>query len=218
MKVLSVNVGLPRAVSFNNHTVTTGIFKSPVYKKLKVTKLNLEGDAQADLSVHGGVDKAVYSYSVEHYPYWKEVFPDKDIPHGMFGENLTTEGLIENSVNIGDVFEIGTTRLVVTQPRMPCYKLGIKFGRMDVIEKFIHSEKPGIYFRVLQEGELESGNEIRLIKSDRNEVKVNDIVWLYINDPASSDERKLLEKATKLEYLPNGWKTHFKNKLNSTCL
>lgn len=218
MKVLSVNVGLPRTVSFNNQIVTTGIFKSPINKKLKVTKLNLEGDAQADLSVHGGFDKAVYSYPVEHYPYWKDIFPDKELSYGMFGENLTTQGLIEDSVNIGDIYEIGTTRLVVTQPRMPCYKLGIKFGRMDVIEKFINSKKPGIYFRVLQEGEIEPGSEIRLIKSDRNKVKVIDIVWLYTNDPTSSDQRKLLEKATKLKYLPTGWKTHFQHKLISSNL
>lgn len=215
MKLLSVNVGLPRAVSFNNQTITTGIFKSSINKKLRVTKLNLEGDAQADLTVHGGFDKAVYSYPVEHYSYWKEVFPNKDLSHGMFGENLTTQGLIEDSVNIGDIFEIGTTRLVVTQPRMPCFKLGIKFGRMDIIEKFIHRKRPGIYFRVLQEGELEPGNEIRLIKSDRNKVKVTDVVWLYTNDPTTSSERKLLEKATKLKYLPTGWKTHFQNKLIS---
>lgn len=218
MKVLSVNVGLPRTVSFNNQIVTTGIFKSPINKKLKVTKLNLEGDAQADLSVHGGFDKAVYSYPVEHYPYWKDIFPDKELSYGMFGENLTTQGLTEDSVNIGDIYEIGTTRLVVTQPRMPCYKLGIKFGRMDVIEKFINSKKPGIYFRVLQEGEIEPGSEIRLIKSDRNKVKVIDIVWLYTNDPTSSDQRKLLEKATKLKYLPTGWKTHFQHKLISSNL
>jgi len=168
--------------------------------------------------VHGGFDKAVYSYPVEHYPYWKDIFPDKELSYGMFGENLTTQGLIEDSVNIGDIYEIGTTRIVVTQPRMPCYKLGIKFGRMDVIEKFINSKKPGIYFRVLQEGEIEPGGEIRLIKSDRNKVKVIDIVWLYTNDPTSSDQRKLLEKATKLKYLPTGWKTHFQNKLISSNL
>jgi MOSC domain-containing protein YiiM len=216
MKVLSVNIGLPRTVSFNNNTVTTGIFKSSINKKLRVTKLNLEGDAQADLSVHGGLDKAVYSYPVEHYPYWKNVFPDKEFSHGTFGENLTTQGLFEDLVNIGDIYEIGTTRLVVTQPRMPCYKLGIKFGRMDVIEKFINSKKPGIYFRVLQEGELEPGNEIRLVKSDGDKVKVNDIVWLYTNKAATLDQRKLLEKATKLKYLPTGWKTHFQNKLISS--
>lgn len=218
MNVISVNIGLPRDVSFNNQKITTGIFKTSINKKLKVTKLNLEGDAQADLSVHGGFDKAVYAYPVEHYPYWKKVFPDKKLSYGMFGENLTTQGLFEDSVNIGDVYEIGTTRLVVTQPRMPCYKLGIKFGRMDIIEKFIHSKKPGIYFRVLREGELEAGNEIRLIKSDVNKVKVNDIVWLYVNEPMNSNKKKLLEKAAKLKYLPSGWKTHFQNKLNNSNL
>lgn len=218
MKIISVNVGLPQTISFNNQTVTTGIFKYPVNKRVKVASLNLEGDGQADLTVHGGFDKAVYSYPVEHYKYWKTIFPDKDLPYGMFGENLTTEDLFEDSVNVGDVYEIGTSHLVVTQPRMPCYKLGIKFGRMDVIEKFINSKKPGIYFKVLKEGELEPGSEIKLIKKDKNNVTVNDIVKLYLRDLNDSNDSKLLKKAIKLEYLPAGWKAHFKKKLVNTGL
>lgn len=216
MKVISINVSLPQAVSFNNQTVITGIYKSPLNKKLKVTKMNLEGDAQADLTVHGGFDKAVYSYPVEHYQFWKDVFPDKEISYGMFGENLTTEGLVENSVNIGDIYEIGTARLVVTQPRMPCYKLGIKFGRMDVIEKFIRSKRPGIYFRVLEEGELKPGDEIKLVKRDNHNVTINDIVWLFLNEPVNTRERNMFEKAVRLKYLPAGWKTNFRSKLDRT--
>ena len=128
MKVLSVNVGLPRKVLFNGQTITTAIFKDPVKGPVMLRKINLDGDKQADLTVHGGVDKAVYSYPAEHYDYWRKQYPNMDIVWGMFGENFTTEGLMEDTVNIGDQVQIGSAKLVATQPRMPCYKLGVRFG------------------------------------------------------------------------------------------
>lgn len=213
MRVISVNVGLPQKIQFNNQTVTTSIFKHPVYERLRLSKFNLEGDAQSDLSVHGGVDKAVYSYPVEHYDFWKKIYPDMDIHFGMFGENLTTSGLLERVVNIGDTFSIGSSRLVATQPRMPCYKLGIKFGRMDVIEKFLNSLRSGIYFRVLRTGELKVGDEIKLISKDRYNISINDIVKLYRKENYSDSELQLLKKTTKLKYLPDRWKRHFEQKV-----
>ena len=157
-KVISLNVGLPRTVNFHGQAVTTGIFKEPVKGRIKLRKLNLDGDKQADLTVHGGLDKALYAYPAEHYDYWKERLPKMKLLWGMFGENLTTEGLLEDQVNIGDVFRIGSSEVIVTQPRMPCYKLGVKFGRMDIIRQFMDSKLTGIYFRVLKEGEIGAGD------------------------------------------------------------
>ena len=214
MKVISVNLGLPRQVLHEKRQVFTSIFKEPVEGRVKVTTLNLNGDAQADLSVHGGFDKAVYSYSEEHYNYWKKTYPMIDMPFGMFGENLTTRGLNENMVNIGDHYQIGSSRLVVTQPRMPCYKLGIKFGRMDILEKFVNSQRPGIYYRVLEEGELGVGDSIKLLYRDKNNVTVNDIVSLYINDHNDGENISKMQRAIKLEFLPKPWRIYFGQKID----
>jgi MOSC domain-containing protein YiiM len=176
MKLISLNVGLPRQVNFRGEVVNTGIFKEPIQRRVKLRKLNLDGDKQADLTVHGGIDKAVYSYAKEHYEFWRKDLQDVSLSWGMFGENFTTEGLFEESVNIGDTFQIGTTRVIATQPRMPCYKLGVKFGRMDIIKRFLASGLTGIYFKVLQEGEVGVGDEIKLISRDQNNVTVRDIV------------------------------------------
>ena len=211
MKVLSVNVGLPRKVLFNGQIVTTAIFKDPVKGPIMLRKLNLDGDKQADLTVHGGVDKAVYSYPAEHYDYWRKQFPSMDLVWGMFGENFTTEGLKEDSVNIGDQFQIGSAKLVATQPRMPCYKLGVRFGRMEVIRQFMASGRPGIYFRVLEEGEVETGDKIRIIRKDKNNVTVKDIVCLYI--ARDHIDIETMRRATKIRALPEGWRYEFKQKI-----
>ena len=179
MKVFSVNVGLPRKVIFNGQNVTTGIFKDPIKEPVIVRKLNLDGDKQADLIVHGGLDKAVYSYPKEHYSYWRNQFSNLDLVWGMFGENFTTEGLMEDNVNIGDHFQIGSAKLVSTQPRMPCYKLGVRFGTMEIIRRFLSSGRSGIYFKVLEEGMVQPGDEIKIIKKEKNNVTVKDIFCLY---------------------------------------
>jgi MOSC domain-containing protein YiiM len=210
MKILSVNVGLPREVKFKGEIVTTGIFKEPVKGRVKLRKLNLDGDRQADLTVHGGIDKAVYAYPSEHYKYWQHELPDMAFSWGMFGENFTTVGLIEDSVNIGDKFQIGTSQLVVTQPRMPCYKLGIKFGRTDIIRKFLKSRRPGIYFKVLKEGEVGEGDEIKLSSKNKTSVTINDIVRLYVED---KNDVETMKKAISIESLPDGWKHHFQEQI-----
>lgn len=213
MKILSVNVGLPREVSWKGKPVTTGIFKEPVQGRLKLRSLNLEGDGQADLTVHGGLDKAVYVYPVEHYDYWRQALPDMELPWGTFGENLTIEGLLEGDVNIGDRFRMGTAEVMVTQPRMPCYKLGIKFGRADIVKRFLDSHRSGFYFSVIQEGELEAGDALELISHDENQISVTDIVRLYTRE---ANDTTLLHRATELPALPESWRDYFKQQLEKT--
>ena len=212
MKVLSVNVGFPRKVLFNGQIINTAIFKDPVKRPIMLRKLNLDGDKQADLTVHGGLDKAVYSYPAEHYDYWRKQFPNTDLVWGMFGENFTTEGLFEDAVNVGDQFQIGSAKLVATQPRMPCYKLGVRFGRMDVIRRFMASGRPGIYFKVLTEGEVQTGDKIKIIRRDKNNVTVKDIVYLYIARN-NIDNIETMRRAIKIKDLPEGWRYEFQQKI-----
>jgi len=211
MKLISLNVGLPHQVNFRGEVVNTGIFKEPIHHRVKLRTLNIDGDKQADLTVHGGIDKAVYTYAKEHYDFWRKEFNDMSLPWGMFGENFTTEGLLEEFVNIGDVFQIGTARVIATQPRMPCYKLGVKFGRMDIIKRFLASGLTGIYFKVLQEGEVGVGDAIKLINKDENNVTVKDIVRLYTE---GKDDIQTMERAIKVKDLPDGWRFHFIEQLN----
>ena len=205
-KILSVNVSYPKEVEFEGQKVTTGIFKEPIEGRVKLRTLNLDGDKQADLTVHGGPDKAVYAYPSEHYESWHKVYPNMEMPNGMFGENFTTEGLMESEVNVGDIFSMGSAKVIATQPRMPCYKLGVKFGRMDVLKKFLASSRSGIYFKVLEEGEVGAGDLIVKIKSDTNRVGISDIVRLYASD---REDTKTMRRAVKVKALPEGWKDYF---------
>jgi MOSC domain-containing protein YiiM len=210
-KLISVNVGLPRIVMNNGEPVSTGIFKTPVPGRVVLRTLNLEGDRQADLSVHGGPSKAVYVYPSEHYVYWKQQLPEMMLPWGMFGENFTTVGLFESELNIGDKFSVGSSVLMVTEPRIPCYKLGIRFGRPDIIKRFLASERTGFYFAVLQEGEVGVGDQIELIERNNRGVKVSDITLLYAREKQNIG---LLRRAVELEALSESWKGYFQNRLN----
>src|SRR6185503_846805 len=154
MKIISLNVGLPREIVYKDRSIVTGIFKEPVEGRVRARKLNLDGDRQADLRVHGGAEKAIYVYPSEHYDYWRDQLPDMKLPWGMFGENFTVEGLNEKEVNIGDRFRINTALFMVTQPRMPCYKLAAKFERDDIIKRFLRSKRTGFYLSVIEEGEV----------------------------------------------------------------
>lgn len=205
-KILSINVSLPKEIDFEGQKVTTGIFKEPIEGRIMLRTLNLDGDKQADLTVHGGPDKAVYAYPIEHYEFWCKVYPDMEMPNGMFGENFTIEGLMESEVSVGDAFEIGSSKVVATQPRMPCYKLGVKFGRMDVLKKFLASGRSGIYFKVLEEGEVGAGDLIVRIKNDTNRVGIGDIVRLYASD---REDINAMRRAVKVEALPEGWRDYF---------
>lgn len=172
MHVISINAGLPREVEWRNETVRTSIFKKPVAGRVRVDRLNIDGDRQSDLTVHGGINKAVYVYPSEHYEFWRNELPDADLPWGAFGENLTTSGLSEDDVRIGDRFGIGSAEFVVTQPRMPCFKLTIRFGRADMIKRFYRSRRSGFYFAVAKEGEIEAGDEISLLSRDTGAITV----------------------------------------------
>ena len=210
MKLLSVNVGRPRAVMQDGDAVFTGIFKDPVKGRVTLRTLNLDGDGQADLSVHGGPTKAVYVYPSEHYDYWKCELPGMELPWGMFGENFTTVGLLESQLNIGDKFHVGAATVTVTEPRMPCYKLAIKFGRPDIVKKFLASERTGFYFRVLEEGEVGADDGIRLIERNDDGLTVSDVTRLYTHEKANLG---LLRRAIKVEALPESWKSYFQHRL-----
>lgn len=212
MKLISVNVSLPRDVIWKGRTVTTGIFKEPVAGPVRLRKLNLEGDRQADLSVHGGPEKAVYAYPAEHYAYWRSELARTELPWGMFGENFTTDGMLESETNIGDTFRIGAALVMVTQPRMPCYKLGLKFERDDILKRFLNSLKSGLYFSVLEEGEVAAGDEIKLVARGRNNITVEDITKLYSTEK-NNDELK--RRAIEVEALPHSWRNYFSKQLGN---
>ena len=210
MKLLSLNVGLPRLVLHHGEPVSTGIFKEPVSGPVVLKTLNLEGDRQADLSVHGGPSKAVYGYPSEHYEYWKQELPDMELPWGMFGENFTTSGLYEAELGIGDKFRVGSAVVMVTEPRLPCYKLGIKFGRPDILRRFLASGRTGFYFAVVQEGKVAAGDEIVLLERNKDTLKIEDITRLYVHDKQNVD---LLRRAVSLEPLPESWRDYFRRQL-----
>jgi MOSC domain-containing protein YiiM len=211
MEILSVNVGLPREVTWQGKLITTGIFKKPVKAPIMLRTLNLDGDGQADLTVHGGVTKAVYAYPSEHYDYWRDELSGVDLSWGMFGENFTTEGLLEESVYIGDRFRIGDTEVTVTEPRMPCYKLGIKFGRPDIIKRFLASRRTGFYFAVVRGGMVGAGDAIELIGREQQEVSVADITRLYAFE---KDDLKTARRAVEVEALPENWKGYFLHQID----
>ncbi len=210
MKIISVNVGLPRVVVSNGDPVSTGIFKEPVAGRVMLRTLNLDGDRQADLSVHGGPSKAVYAYPSEHYGYWKNELPEMKLPWGMFGENFTTAGLFESELNIGDKFRIGSAMAMVTEPRMPCYKLAIRFGRSDMVKRFLASGRTGFYLAVLQEGEVGAGDPIELIEKSADSLTVSDITALYTHEKHNVG---LLRRAIEIAALPESWRNYFQHQV-----
>jgi MOSC domain-containing protein YiiM len=212
MKILSLNVGLPRTVWWKDRKVTTGIFKEPVQGVVALRRLNLDGDRQADLEVHGGPWKAVYAYPSEHYQFWAHELPGMELPWGMFGENLTTEGLLEESVHIGDQFRIGTSLLMVTQPRLPCYKLGLKFGRDDILKRFLESNRSGIYFSVVEEGMINAGDSIEPLHAEPHRIRVADVNRAYVN---ARENVLVMRRALRVKALPSGFRSYFQEQLAS---
>ena len=175
-RVVSVNVSLGRGVPWQGTIVRTGIFKEPVPRRVRVRALGLEGDEQADLRVHGGPLKAVYAYPSEHYPFWRAELPDMELPWGAFGENLTVTGLSEETVHVGDRFRIGSVLLAATKPRFPCYKLGIRFHREDILDRFLASGFTGFYMRVVEEGQLGAGDAIEVLRGGNGQPTIADLV------------------------------------------
>ena len=210
MRLLSINVGLPREVEWRGKTVRTSISKNPVSGRVRVMKLNVQGDQQSDLSVHGGADKAIYVYPSEHYAFWRNELSGTDFPWGAFGENLTTEGLLEDKVHVGDRFRAGSADFIVTQPRMPCFKLGIRFNRPDMVKRFLRSGRTGFYLAVLREGDIAAGDSIDLVAENDKRITVADIVGLYAADAANQE---LLRRASELSALPESWREYFRERL-----
>jgi MOSC domain-containing protein YiiM len=206
VKVLSLNVARPRLTVYQGATINTGVFKKPVSGRVALRTLNLDGDRQADLTVHGGPYKAVYAYPSEHYEYWQRQLPGMDLPWGMFGENFTTEGLAEDELHVGDRFRIGSSTVMVRQPRMPCYKLQAKFQRDDMIERFLHSGRSGFYFSVEQEGEVGVGDSFELVSQNRDGITIAEMNRLFVREKYNQD---LLQKAITTAPLPETWREYF---------
>ena len=209
-KIISVNVGLPREVLWHGHTVTTGIFKEPVEGRVFLRKLDLDGDRQADLTVHGGEYKAVYGYPLEHYAYWKTELPGYNLTLGTFGENFSTEGLLEDAVHLGDRFSIGSAEVVVTQPRLPCYKLGIRFQSDAMVKRFLASKRSGFYLAVAREGEVGAGDEIKEVSRDPHHVSISEIIRLYLANNYNDADIELVRRALQVPSFPESWKEDFR--------
>jgi MOSC domain-containing protein YiiM len=213
MKLVSVNVGLPRLISWKGATFKTGIFKNPIAGRVMLRETNLDGDRQADLSVHGGPNKAVYGYASEHYPYWRSELPEEELPWGAFGENFTTEGLLETSVSMGDRYRLGSAVVRVTTPRLPCFKLAAKFQREDMIQRFLQSSFSGFYFSVAEEGEVGAGDEFHFLDAEVPSLTIAEFNHLYIS-PAPDAE--LLKLAVEVKSLPESWRERFQARLDAT--
>jgi MOSC domain-containing protein YiiM len=214
MRLVSVNCGLPRKVVWRGNVVTTSIFKEPVEGNIALRTLNLDGDRQSDLSVHGGIDKAVYCYPIEHYDYWRAEMPDRTLAIGAFGENFTIEGLLEDSVHIGDRFAIGSAELVVSQPRLPCYKLGIRFESDDMVRRFLASRRTGFYLAVGREGQVAASDKLIRLHDDPLAISVSEITRLYVAKEYDEDDIHRVRRALTLKALPESWKEFLREKLN----
>jgi MOSC domain-containing protein YiiM len=203
MKVLSVNVGMPQEVVAGGRLVVTSIFKSPVTGRIPIRGYNLAGDEQSDLSVHGGRAKAIYAYPSEHYAFWRRQLPDVDLQPAHFGENLTTEGVLDSDVHVGDRLAIGSAELVVTQPRLPCFKLAIRFGRADMVKRFLKSRRPGFYLAVAVEGDVAAGDAIELIERHPAAISMLELLRMYLNE-VTDPER--VREAMAIPELSDAWR------------
>jgi MOSC domain-containing protein YiiM len=210
LKLISLNVAKPRLTIYKGTTISTGIFKMPVAGPVQLRTLNLDGDRQADLSVHGGPFKAVYAYPSEHYELWRSELPGTDLPWGVFGENFTTEGLFEPDLHIGDRLRIGTAVLMVRQPRLPCYKLAARFQRDDMIERFLDSGRSGFYFSVEREGAVQTGDEFEILSREPQGITIEEINRLYSKDRYN---RSLIEKALATAALPDESREYYARRL-----
>jgi MOSC domain-containing protein YiiM len=212
MRVLSVNVGLPREVMWRGKSITTGIYKEPVAGHVPLRTLNLDGDRQADLRVHGGPEKAVYAYPSEFYELWSRERPELDMGPGVFGENLTTEGFVDDHVSVGDRFRIGTAELLVTQPRLPCFKLGMKMGRNEFVLEFLERGLFGFYLAVTREGDVAAGDPIVELESDPRGLRVAEVARLYTKD---RNDLEGMRRAAAHDVLPAGWRDYFRRRVEA---
>jgi MOSC domain-containing protein YiiM len=209
MKLISLNVARPQLALYNGATISTGIFKKPVSGPVPLRTLNLDGDRQADLAVHGGPYKAVYGYPSEHYDFWRQELPGMSLPWGMFGENFTTEGLSESDLHIGDRLEVGTAIIMVHQPRIPCYKLAVKFHRSDILARFLRSGRSGFYFSVEQEGVVAAGDSFEFLSREPQAISIADMNRLFAEDKYNA---RLLQSAIATPALPQDWREYFRKR------
>ena len=203
MELLSIQVGRPAPVEWEGKTLMTGIFKSSIPGPVWVRKFNIEGDGQGDLDVHGGEDKAVYAYSADIYDWWKRELGVAELPYGAFGENLTIAGLDENRLCVGDVLALGDCRLQVVEPRFPCFTLGVKFRDMEIIKTFLRSGRPGIYFRVLQEGMISAGDKAAVAQADPERVPLNALFEMKIRGALAPE---VLRRLLRIPHLNETWR------------
>jgi MOSC domain-containing protein YiiM len=210
VKVLSVSVGQPREVVVDDRLVRTSIFKSPVSGRVPIRNNNLAGDAQSDLSVHGGRAKAIYAYPHEHYAFWRQQLPGVELQPGHFGENLTIEGLLEEDVHLGDRLTIGSAELVVTQPRLPCFKLGIRFGHEDMVKRFLDSRRTGFYLSVAVEGDLGAADTIEIVERHPAAVSIPELLRMYLKERVAPDR---LREAIAIPGLSDSWRRDFQKQL-----
>ncbi|HEX6250557.1 MAG TPA: MOSC domain-containing protein [Gemmatimonadaceae bacterium] len=201
MRIVSVNVSAGRVVEWRGRLVETGIFKEPVANRVRVRRLNLDGDRQADRRVHGGEFKAVYAYSAGHYPWWQAELA-RPLPYGMFGENLTVEEFTEEEVCIGDEFRAGSALLQAVQPRLPCFKLGIRFGDAGMVKRFMEAGRFGVYFRVVEEGAVAAGDVITRERRDPARFPVKALANLHAR---ARFDPMMLRRALQLSALPPEW-------------
>ncbi len=206
MKLLTVSVSMRKEVPYMGKTVATGIFNEAVAGRIRLRSLNLDGDEQVDLKGHGGVYKAVYVYSTENYEYWARELARNDFSHPQFGENFTVEGMTEDEINVGDVFKVGGARLEVTQPRVPCYRLGIKMDNVQFPKMFLNSCRVGFYLRVLDEGDVGAGDTIELLSRDPQGMSVRDVCHLYYFDKHNLEDCK---RAIRIRAMSPGWRDGF---------
>lgn len=208
MKVISLNVGKPQPFSYRGNDGYTAIFKSPVAGERKVSALNIEGDKQADLTFHGGELKAVYTYDISYYHHWKNILQRDDWSFGLFGENLTTEGLTDDSIFIGNIYKIGSVYLRAVQPRFPCYKLNIRFGTEKMLQQFMQEGKHGTYFSVVQEGSLQAGDAIELVEESKHKITIQQLVEAYYNKGA---DKHTVAQLLAIEFLPSRLRKAFES-------
>ena len=211
MKLVSLNMARPRLIVYQGQTINTGIFKEPVAGPVQLRTLNLDGDRQADLTVHGGPNKAVYGYPSEHYSFWRQELPGMNLPWGMFGENFTTTGLVEDELHVGDRFQIGSSIVTVRQPRIPCYKLAAKFQRDDILERFLLSGRSGFYFSVEQEGSVAVDDDFQLLQRNAGGITIAEMNLLFVREKYN---KALLRKAIRTAAMPENWREYFSERLD----
>lgn len=214
MIIRSVNVSLPKQVQHKNKTLSTGIFKQAVSGSVAVSQLNLKGDQQVDQVNHGGEHKAVYGFSADHYPFWQNKLQLQELPFGKFGENLTITGLDESRLCIGDRLQAGQTLLEITQPRVPCFKLGLAFERHDMPRLFVQHAATGIYFRVIETGSVAAGDSVSVVHADPARLSVQRLFRAYFDKSLpAEDKNPVLEQALEITALSGEWRQQLEKRL-----